>query len=223
MAYQKLSVQQEMADYTEYFGKGSEKLCYTSPKHPGRLLKVSTWEQSLHIRREIEYLEFLRRRGVRASFMPEYFGSCQDDERVGYVQELIAGPDVVFLQTLVGEEYGPRLREVELAILRLKQEMEQTNIIVLDLHQVNILADRQSLKLWVIDGYGPTEFIPLPKYFRFFGTLKINRLWKRVFLRRYGAQLKGLAKKHGGWVESLLIPRPPEWGGEADGEGSAVL
>ena len=135
--------------------------------------------------------------------MPRFYGRCFDEKHVGFVQELIAGERIKPLGNIARIHYQTRLTAVEDALLELKQEMLEKNIIILDLHGGNIIGDEKTLRLWVIDGYGTPEFIPLPKYSRFFGRLKIERQWSK-FVLRYTQLLSSISKEQGVWVPSKI-------------------
>lgn len=203
------SQQFDIKDFNRYLIRGTDKTCYVSDKYPGKILKISPLAKANQILREISYFEFLRKRGVSPSFMPKFYGRYSDDKTIGYVQELIFGNDIKSLWQAVPMFYGPQLEILEEAILNIRREMIEKNIIILDLHSGNILCNIKTLKMWIIEGYGTSEFIPLPQYCRFFGRLKIERQWKK-FVFRYGKQLSALAKQKGEWVPSLIVPAPVE-------------
>ena len=199
----KQNPQYQVTDFDRYFDRGSDKVCYVSDKHPGCLLKLSPLERAAQMLREIQYFEFLKKRGIEPSFMPRFYGRCFDEKHVGFVQELIAGERIKPLGNIARIHYQTRLTAVEDALLELKQEMLEKNIIILDLHGGNIIGDEKTLRLWVIDGYGTPEFIPLPKYSRFFGRLKIERQWSK-FVWRYTQLLSSISKEQGVWVPSKI-------------------
>ena len=197
----------EIRDFDRFLISGMDKHCYLSEKYPGKILKISPLSKSNQIIREIKYFQFLKHKHISPSFMPEFFGLCSDNRHIGYVQEYIAGEGIMRLSDIIMKDYETRLDKIEDAILLLRQEMLNKNIIILDLHCGNILGDINSLRLWIIEGYGTSEFIPLPQYLRFFGRLKIERQWQK-FIERYGRHLTAVAKKKGKWVPSRLVSGP---------------
>ena len=199
----KQNPQYQVTDFDCYFSRGSDKVCYVSDKHPGCLLKLSPLERETQMLREIQYFEFLKKRGIEPSFMPKFYGRCSDEKHVGFVQELLAGERVKPLYSILKSRYQTSLAAVEDALLDLKREMLEKNIIILDLHGANIIGDEETLRFWVIDGYGTPEFIPLPKYSRFFGRLKIERQWAK-FVLRYTKLVSDISKEQGVWVPSKI-------------------
>lgn len=195
--------QYEVSDFDQYFDRGAVKICFVGDKHPGKLLKLSPLETSTQILREINYFEFLNRRGVTPSFMPAYYGRCSDDKHVGFVQELLTSGEIVSLKKIVRRDYTTNLAVIEDALLKFQEEMIEKNVIILDLSGDNIMIDAKTYRVWVIDGYGTPEFIPLPKYFHFFGRLKILRQWKK-FVRRYSWLLNQVSNELGVWIPSRI-------------------
>ncbi len=199
----------KISDFDRYFSRGTDKVCYISEKFPGKLLKISPLAKANQMIREIQYFEYLTTKGISPSFMPKFFGRCSDKENIGFVQELLVGNNIKSLIDIVRRYYLTDLAKVEDALMALKNEMLEKNIIVLDLHGANIIGDIETLKLWIIDGYGTPEFIPLPKYFRFFGRMKIERQWKK-FVYRYSLLVTGLSREHGVWMPSEIASGPIE-------------
>ena len=199
----------KISDFDRYFSRGTDKVCYISEKFPGKLLKISPLAKANQMIREIQYFEYLTTKGISPSFMPKFFGRCSDKENIGFVQELLVGNNIKSLIDIVRRYYLTDLAKVEDALMAVKNEMLEKNIIVLDLHGANIIGDIETLKLWIIDGYGTPEFIPLPKYFRFFGRMKIERQWKK-FVYRYSLLVTGLSREHGVWMPSKIASGPIE-------------
>ena len=55
---------------------------------------------------------------------------------------------------------------------------------MINLHTENILVDVSNMHLWVIDGYGTPEAIPLPYYFDYARRRKVEVHWLK-FEDRY--------------------------------------
>lgn len=183
----------ERASFTELLSFGTERSCWTDPRQPSRLLKVSAAEYATETRREIAYFELLKRRGVTASFLPRYFGSFETADVVAFEEERIddvpgssaeGGGQVLPIWHWVEGKNQGEIEALREPLCRLKREMLAKNIIVSDLHPGDILYQPETGRLWVIDGYGTPEFLPLPNYVRWpFGWLKIHRQWRK-FQRR---------------------------------------
>ena len=197
----------KVEDFDRYFSRGRDKVCYISERFPGKILKLSPLNKATQMIREMQYFEYLIRENNIPSFMPKFYGECSDEKHIGFVQELLIGEKIKPLNDIVRINYNENLSKVEDVILAFKQEMIDRNVIILDLHGVNIMGNVDTLKLWVIDGYGTPEFIPLPKYSRFFGKMKIERQWKK-FVFRYTKILTTLSKERGEWIPSKIALGP---------------
>lgn len=169
----------DIADCAQLVSSGSERRCYVSCLHKDRLWKISPKSHKVQTEREIAYFKWLARKGVKASFMPRLYCIFETRDEIGFEQELIAGPNIVSLsQYLEGADEAKR-RMIWHRLLQIKQEMVDKNIIVSDLHAGNICINTETLQMWIINGYGSPEFIPLPQYCRLLGRLKIYRQWKK--------------------------------------------
>lgn len=184
----------EIQDFDRYLTRGTDKLCYLSDKYPGKILKISPFSKSKQIVREIRYFDFLKRRHLLPSFMPKFFGICSDNNNIGYVQEYISGDNIMSLHDIIFKNCDIDLSRLEEVILSTKEETLDKNIIILDLHSGNILVDIKNYRIWIIEGYGSSEFIPLSQYFPLFGRLKMKRQWEKFFYR-YKKELSSAAKK----------------------------
>lgn len=169
-------------------GKGSEKMCYLYKGDNTRCLKISHSNNCKQIKREIKYFEYLRRTDkIQATFVPRFYGAFRSLEFVGYEQEC-------FLDRIKGGSYDVACplwqclqdkncnkEQIRKELSSLKDEMIKLNIICNDLHEGNIFRVQNRLvsKMVIIDGFGPSELIPLCKYFNYFGKRKINRQWSK--------------------------------------------
>lgn len=169
----------DISQFDQLVSSGSERRCYASSTHPDRLIKLSPKSRMVQTQREVEYFRLLARKGVEASFMPRFYGSFETENEVGFEQERIAGPGIESLSRYLEGADEAKRRQVWQKLLEIKREMVAKNIIVSDLHAGNILIDQASLRMWIVDGYGTPEYIPLPQYIRILGRLKIYRQWKK--------------------------------------------
>ena len=123
-------------------------------------------------------------------YLPKYYGSFQDEEIVGYEVELFWAQDGSAMTVLEFLKIATpsQICDLEKNLDNLKNELLQKNIVFSDLAPGNLAlrldADGSITQLVMIDGFGSTEFIPISKYFTFFGRSKIQRRWKK-FLSRY--------------------------------------
>lgn len=146
----------------------------------------------MQITREIDYFRFLEKHGVKSDLIPLYYETFETENECGYVQECFLDRDHCGVYDSVHELHDfltkkcPEFPTVIAMLADMKKELIAKNIIISDLHGMNILVVTKNKKtrLKVIDGWGSPEAIPLPKYFRFFGKLKIHRQWKK-FQQRY--------------------------------------
>lgn len=186
-----MKIDVNLADYPTYFAKGSDKICYVGEKYPDRILKLSPRSNSRPMRIEVSYLERLERLGRTADFMPKYYGWFKNDEYIGYVHQLIKGKSIISLSKYI-KQHADDLSLIEDKLRELKQKILDSKIIVINLHTENILVDVSNMHLWVIDGYGTPEAIPLPYYFDYARRRKVEVHWLK-FEDRY-ARFKASAQ-----------------------------
>ena len=172
-------------------GRGTKKICYLHRSLSDRCLKVCDKKNFKFLDREVGYQQFLKDKGRTATFMPQIFGTFSTETQVGVIEECFIDrahggtfDEVHFLADLLYEGH-PKFHQVISMLKDLKEEMVKKNIILNDLHGRNLLVVKKAdvEKIVVIDGYGTTEAIPFPKYFKFFGRLKIQRQWDKFVLR----------------------------------------
>lgn len=172
-------------------GAGSEKCCYLSKNDNSRCIKISSKHRCSQIKREIKYFKFLSDRHIDASFIPKFYGVIELEDFIGYEQECFLDKkhggvydEVWSLWDFVEDGCNDEKLILE-ELYQLKSEMLSKNIICSDLHGGNIfrvVQDSRS-RLVVIDGYGAPEFIPVCKYFKFWGNKKIERQWDKFMSR----------------------------------------
>lgn len=168
-------------------GYGSERKCYIKAFDPCRCLKVSKRQNSDQTVREIKYFEYLQKRGIEASFVPKFYGAFETDDYIGYEQEcfLIKENGGTYDDVLTFDRYilnNPNeIKKIKIELMVLKSEMINKNIICSDLSASNVLKVRmgENNKIVVIDGYGPSELLPLCQYVKFLGKMKMERQWDK--------------------------------------------
>lgn len=172
-------------------GRGTEKVVYRHIEYPDRCIKICSKNTAKSAIREIEYFKFLKKHKINASFIPKFYEAFEDNESVGFIQESFVDKqngglfDSVSLLSDYISKPESNLPEVLKMIDELKNEMIQKNIIISDLHGRNLfrVVENGRARLVIIDGYGSPEILPLPKYIRFLGKLKIERQWEKFFRR----------------------------------------
>ena len=193
-----------MIDYTTWrvIGQGTERTCYQNPEKPARCVKIirnSRFKQTL---REISYFGYLKRKGVPFDHLPRFYGKIEGEGFIGIEQELIRDTvpsgksadmftpprhDLQAVSSPTIDQYlsKPRssqeIREFMEALDELKSYLLRYNILALGIDHNNIVVQNTGagIKMVLIDGVYDTEWIPVSKYFRFFGNRKIMRRWNR--------------------------------------------
>lgn len=175
-----------LQDFPVYLAKGNVKTCYVGSRWPDRVLKVSPVDDARLTRLEIDYFERLERKGIRADFLPKYYGWYQDDQWIGYVQELIQGESIMTLTEYMRMNIlqPARMKHLEELLQKLHKDILESKVLILNLHTENILVDASTMQFWVVDGFGTPEKIPLPYWFDFCRVRKFKKHWAK-FERRY--------------------------------------
>lgn len=171
---------------------GSEKECYVNKFDNTRCLKLGRESSCKQIKREIAYFKYMIKCGKdKATFVPHFYSEFKTKDFIGYEQEC-------FLDKNKGGIYDRawplwmwlRNSSVDRSIIieelkQLKAEMIRYNIICNDLHEGNIfrVEKNSKVRLVIIDGFGPSELIPLCQYINFFGRKKIERQWNKFQIR----------------------------------------
>lgn len=188
------SVHFEDADVDDWqlIGQGGERLTCFSPLFPEGCVKLSARFCCPQTVREVDYLNYLRKKGVTASFMPKFLGSLSSPSYVGLAVEAFLPTEDRKIWLL-----GDYLREIkgadesvwkrlEDALRATKREMHEKSVVVSDIGTANmfIIEEAGRLRPVIFDGYYIPEHIPTAKYIPWFRNLKINRQWAK-FARRY--------------------------------------
>ena len=142
-------------------------------------------------------------------FIPKSYGLVETNLGIGFMTENILNDDGT--QTISLEKYISahtndkgnyiEANKVKCALYDLFYNILQTNFISRELKEFNIVVKKLTngeLKLYIIDGFGDQEFIPLSKYIPFVGRNKIFRQFNRF--------KNNLLKKYvGGYMKNILI------------------
>lgn len=176
-----------MTDYTQLpvVGRGDERICYLHPVKPGRCLKISRLDKKKQTMREISYFLYLKKKGASFSMIPDFYGVVKGDNFIGFEQELILGNNGFFPPNLYhylsGDLSSFQEKKLWSALGKYKKYLIDNNIVVCDLVLSNFLVvecEKQT-KIYLVDGFGASEFFPVANYSKFIGRLKINRKWER--------------------------------------------
>lgn len=183
------------------FGKGTERTCYRNPETPDRCIKVSIKSQSKQSRREIKYYQFLAKRKVSYEHIPKFYREVDEGDYLGLEMEFVCNADgsgspnlhQYLQQPLTPEQLSTFLQELE----KVKHYLIDNNIVPCDLVANNLLvtAQRDGIKIIMVDGLGGTELIPLSNYFPYFGRRKIERKWDKFMRERVMTAIEQFQKK----------------------------
>ncbi|MEZ9296947.1 glycosyltransferase family 25 protein [Vibrio splendidus] len=176
-----------MQDFLHWpvIGRGSERTCYLDPKNPNRCIKVSHRNNAKQTKREIAYLEKLKKNNVDFTHLPQYYGVIDCGDYIGIIQEVVRNcngniaSDLRHYLKLTRNE--KELRLLQVGLKELKCYLKENNIIPSDLVLSNILVieKEENIKLVLVDGYGSTELFPISNYISSIGCRKIERKWKK--------------------------------------------
>ena len=140
------------------------------------------------LKRELAYLNVLKRQGKDYSVLPNYYGSVSTNLGTGHVYELIKDFDGSQCKTL--EDYCENeqllLQEFDMLVEKvnsLRDNLLKNSIITMGLFPENIIVQRgggtEQVQLRVINDMGSAALIPLEYYFDFVAKIRIKKRWKR--------------------------------------------
>lgn len=176
-----------MRDFTQWevIGKGSERTCYQDPDDSSRCIKVSHKKNSKQSLREINYFKLLKKEKKSFSHIPQIFQFIEKDDLIGIEQEVILDDSKKISQNIydyiAGNRTDDELNEFYHQLEILELYLIDNNIIPSDLVTSNLLVcnKNKELKVYIIDGFGGAEFLPLSNYIKLLGRHKIKRKWKK--------------------------------------------
>ncbi|MGP8307221.1 YrbL family protein [Vibrio sp. YIC-376] len=170
-------------------GKGAERVCFQNPSNPAQCVKLSQKSAAKQTYREIQFFERLKKKNVQFTHIPEFLGKVTTETQVGFKQQVVLDEDLSvslnFAQYIVQQGDDLDMDNMLLAVRILKDYLLESRVIPSDLVMTNILV-RQSgdeITLYLIDGFGNTEFIPVSDFIPYLMHKKINRKFKK-FLRK---------------------------------------
>lgn len=193
---------EEISDISSLLGPvlaaGTERICVQNLANPFSCFKLGKFGPCKQTVREVEYFNFLKKRGISSSFLPKYFSSHRYNGQLVMEQELIIDRPQEDLFAFRVDDFLETASLSQLADLKdflnlLFLELRSKNIIICDLHAGNMMIycnkEGRLKRLIVIDGFGSPEAIPLAKYISFFGRRKMDRQWEK-FKRSFSKTLK---------------------------------
>lgn len=191
------------------FAGGGNRLCFVHPDEPDRCVKVLRPHQQGHLvrqrhriprnlrsakhyddnereRRGYDYVNSIRDEAVWLH-IPRYYGRVQTDIGYGSVTQLMRDFDGAISKTLrqrlyvVGRKTQPDDAYLN-SINELLEFIRRTSFLSRYLTPQNILSVRLSEnreRLYLIEGFGPAQWIPIVRYISILKKLKIDRIISR--------------------------------------------
>ncbi|MFO7962498.1 MAG: YrbL family protein [Desulfobacterales bacterium] len=178
--------------------KGGNRLCYIHPEDDTKILKVLRPEKTAEAKRskaplyqkfrplssfddnrwELREFSRLAKKGghIRRHF-PGCFGEVQTDMGCAVCQELIRSDDGRIAPSLQAylQDQGPTPNILE-ALAEFFSFLEDNRIIVRDLRSGNLVVKTsESLRIYMIDGIGNSDFIPIANVSKTWAGIKIRR------------------------------------------------
>ncbi len=178
-------------------GKGTERICLQDPDDSSQCVKLSEKSSAKQTYREIIFFEKLKNKNTQFTHIPEYLGKVLTETKVGFKQQVILDEDNKISLNLAGYivQQGKKLDIDKLlfAILTLKNYLVSNRIIPSDLVLTNLLVkqSKKGITVYLIDGFGNTEFIPVSDFIPYLRTKKIKRKFKRFLTTKLQPFLNG--------------------------------
>ena len=177
-------------------GEGKERACYIHPNDPNKAIKVSNKGIEKQTEREVVFYKKLqKRKEVKYTNLPRYYGVVNTNHGRGIVVDLIRNYDGEISKSLywyLSNDYP--LSEFEPYLHKLRKYLLKNLVIINhDLVPKNILFQKVSAnkaRLVIIDGFGDVIAIQWFNSFAFHVRSKIDRRWGRFIRRIYGISAK---------------------------------
>lgn len=169
----------------EVIGKGTERTCYQDPDDKSRCIKVSHRNSAKQSLKEIKYFSFLNKKSCPFTHIPKIYSVIDQDDLIGVEQEVILDDsgDVskMLYFYLIEERTNEEMKSFYEQLAIFKDYLVENNIIPSDLVTSNLLVRQNldGLRIYMIDGFGAVEFIPLSNYIPWLGRRKIERKWEQ--------------------------------------------
>ncbi len=165
-------------------GRGRERRCFVSDRHPRLLFKCASFDECKQSLREYAYYKHLQHRKVPLTHLPHFITAFKTDSVLVTVQQFIKEDKHYEVKSLEDELRLGTLDDDKLqkAFDEFKAYIIKWRIITNDMFNHNFLlkirkdGERQGeYRLVLIDGLGAVSFIPLANYVRFLALKRINR------------------------------------------------
>ena len=141
------------------------------------------------------------------NFIPNAYGIVKTNLGDGFLTENILNDDGTqaislekFIATkLIANKNEETIYKLKSAIYDLVYNVLETNFISREMKEFNLVVKELKngqLKIYIVDGFGVQEFIPIVKYIPFFGRNKIfkqfNRFKNNLIKKYYGGYMKNI-------------------------------
>ncbi|CAM2955509.1 YrbL family protein [Vibrio mytili] len=167
-------------------GKGTERVCLQNPEDRAQCVKLSRKDTAKQTYREIQFFERLKNKKVQFTHIPDYLGKVTTETQVGFKQQVVLDEDLSvslnLSQYISQQQESVDFDNILRAISTLKDYLMENRIIPSDLVLTNILVQQSGgeIRLYLIDGFGNTEFIPLSSFVPYLMHRKINRKFTKL-------------------------------------------
>ena len=169
-------------------GRGNHRNVYVHPLDETKCIKImhEQYRPRSIEKYEHKYYEMLIRRNCDFLHIPKYYGRIQiktaNGIQMGRCFDLIRDADGEISKHLTAENsasYKKQLHELFLWLYK--------NRIVSGFKFANIVVQKlnDGEKLYLIDGIGNTDYIPLANYAGWYARVKIKRRWRKFLIKTF--------------------------------------
>ncbi len=184
-----------------FYGMGTHKKCYQLPQFPNMCVKIPYNDGGVKdLEREIRYIHVMEHQHKKTALLPEYYGPVKTNYGTGQVFEMICNADGSPCHTMEEVLESPELLKQYFsllvdALLKLKRELADKEIITMGLYPENVLFQQKedgTYQIRLVNDMGCKTFIPLEYMFHFFARRRVVKRWQEfceTIMRKYPSQL----------------------------------
>lgn len=166
-------------------GTGLHRECHRHPENKNLCIKVIVKGNAKESQREKKYYRHLEKRGINWDMIPMYYGDIETNLGLGSVFDLILDPDGAVSKTLEfylssNDKTETYYDDLSNSLYLLKEYLFQQRIMTMTIKPKNILCqknDTDIIRLFLVDGIGSSDFIPVCNYSSYLAKKKISRKW----------------------------------------------
>ncbi len=193
-----------------FIGEGSHRATYQHPADPGKCLKVvkpgtlehrkrtnKKWYKRLRklsafdeTHKDVQAYKQFGSDPEKLRHIPLFYGMVETSRGSAMLLDRIINEDGTAAQTLTNHlERGQKLDQLTEALLALRENLINTRISIRDFATNDVLVRQNqngTFKLYIIDGFGGSEFIPLsviPYFARKKAARRVNRFFHKIMQR----------------------------------------